>query len=106
MPVSLTPEWTVPDMRRDHWQWLESHLQEVNEAFEIDLSLDTPKARNIAEDSIDIYDTEDAFNDDFEGVYLRREYGFLIQQSEGYAACIAGKYVSFREINYTNHQRH
>ena len=60
-------------MRRDHWQWLESHLQEVNEAFEIDLSLDTPKARNIAEDSIDIYDTEDAFNDDFEGVYLRRE---------------------------------
>lgn len=106
MPVSLTPEWTVPDMRRDHWQWLESHLQEVNEAFEIDLSLDTPKARNIAEDSIDIYDTEDAFNDDFEGAYLCREYGFLIQQSEGYAAYIAGKYVSFREINYTYHQRH
>ena len=106
MPVSRTPEWTVPDMRRDHWQWLESHLQEVNEAFEIDLSLDTPKARNIAEDSIDIYDTEDAFNDDFEGVYLRRECAFEIQSWEGYAACIAGKYVSFREINYTYHQRH
>lgn len=93
-------------MRRDHWQWLESHLQEVNAAFEIDLSLDTPEARNIAEDSIDIYDTEDDFNDDFEGVYLRRECAFEIQSWEGYAACIAGKYVSFREINYTYHKRH
>lgn len=106
MPAFLMPDWMVIDMRRDHWQWLESHLQEVNEAFEIDLTLDTPENRNIAEDSIDIYDTEDDFNDDFEGVYLRREYGFAIQQSEGYAALIAGKYVSFREINYTYHQRH
>ena len=93
-------------MRWDHWQWLENHIQEVNAAFEIELSLDTPEARNIAEDSIDIYDTEDDFNDDFEGVYLRREYGFMIQQGEGYAALIAGKYVSCREINYTYHQRH
>lgn len=93
-------------MRRDHWQWLESHLQEVNEAFEIDLSLDTPEARDIAEHSIDIYDTEDAFNDDFEGVYLRRECAFEIQSWEGYAACIAGKYVSFREFNYTYYHRH
>lgn len=92
-------------MKREHWQWLEQHLQEVNETFEIDLSLDTPEEKDRAEASIDIYDTEDAFNDDFEGVYLRREYGFLIQQSEGYAACIAGKYVSFREINYTNFHR-
>lgn len=81
-------------------------MQEVNAAFEIDLSLDTPEARNIAEDSIDIYDTEDDFNDDFEGVYLRRECAFEIQSWEGYAACIAGKYVSFREINYTYHKRH
>lgn len=92
-------------MKREHWRWLEQHLQEVNEAFEIDLSLDTPKEKKRAEASIDIYDTEDAFNDAFEGVYLRREYGFLIQKSEGYAACIAGKYVSFREINYTNFHR-
>lgn len=92
-------------MKREHWQWLEQHLQEVNEAFEIDLSLDTPQEKDRAEATIDIYDTEDAFNDDFEDVYLRREYGFLIQQSEGYAACIAGKYVSFREINYTNFYR-
>lgn len=106
MPASPVPEWTVPDMRRDHWQWLESHLQEVNEAFEIDLSLDTPEARNIAEESIDIYDTEDAFNDDFEGVYLRWECAFEIQSWEGYAACIAGKYVSFREFSYTYYQRH
>ena len=93
-------------MEMEHWQWLEQHLQEVNEAFEIDLSLSTPEGKERAGISIGIYDTEDAFNDDFEGVYLRREYGFLIQQSEGYAACIAGKYVSFREINYTYHQRH
>lgn len=92
-------------MKREHWQWLEQHLQEVNEAFEIDLSLDTPKEKERAEASIDIYDSEDDFNDAFEGVYLRREYGFLIQKSEGYAACIAGKYVSFQEINYTNFQR-
>ena len=93
-------------MEMEHWQWLEQHLQEVNEAFEIDLSLSTPEGKERAGISIGIYDTEDAFNDDFEGVYLRREYGFLIQQSEGYAACIAGQYVSFREINYTYHQRH
>lgn len=92
-------------MKREHWKWLEQHLQEVNEAFEIDLSLDTPEEKKRAEASIDIYDTEDAFNDAFEGVYLRREYGFLIQRSEGYAACIAGKYVSFRELNYTCYRK-
>ena len=69
-------------MKREHWQWLEQHLQEVNEAFEIDLSLDTPRERKGAEASIDIYDSENDFNDAFEGAYLRREYGFLFQKSE------------------------
>lgn len=92
-------------MRKDHWQWLELHLQEINEAFEIDLALDTPEARHLADQCIDIYDSEDAFNDDFEGVYLRREYAFEIQSGEGYAAYIAGKYVSFRELNYSYYKR-
>lgn len=91
-------------MRRDHWRWLERHLPEVNAAFEIELSLDTPEARSHAEGCIDIYDSEDAFNDDFKGVYLRRECAFEIQSGEGYAAYIAGKYVSFQELNYTQHR--
>lgn len=93
-------------MRRDHWRWLESHLPEVNAAFEIELSLDTPEARKCAEESIDIYDSEDAFNDDFEGVYLRREYAFEILSDEGYAALIDGKYVSFNDLNYSYYERH
>ena len=93
-------------MKKEHWQWLEQHLQEVNGAFEIVLSLSTPKEKERSEASINIYDTEDAFNDDFEGVYLQREYAFIIQESEGYAARIAGKYVSFRDLNYTCFRRH
>ena len=92
-------------MEMEHWQWLEQHLQEVNEAFEIDLSLSTPEGKERAGISIGIYDTEDAFNDDFEGVYLQREYAFELQESEGYAAYIDGKYVSFRELNYTCYRR-
>ena len=90
----------VPDMRRDHWEWLERNLDAVNAAFDTDFTLDTEEARKRTEYCLDIYDSEDDFNDAFGGVYLRREYGFEIQNWEGYAACIDGKYVSYREINY------
>ena len=45
-------------MRWDHWQWLENHIQEVNAAFEIELSLDTPEARNNAEERNDKKETK------------------------------------------------
>ncbi|MFR8171886.1 MAG: hypothetical protein ACLU9Q_13835 [Marvinbryantia sp.] len=87
-------------MRRDHWRWLEKHLSDVNAVFEIDLLLDTPEERKHAEACIDIYDTKDAFNDAFEGLYQKGKCFFKIQNDEGYAAYIAGKYVRFLELNY------
>ena len=87
-------------MRREHWHWLARNLDAVNAAFETDFSLRTAKGREHAEQCLDIYDSEDAFNDDFEGVYLRRECAFEILSGEGYAAQIDGKYIYFAELNY------
>lgn len=87
-------------MRADHWEWLKRNVGAVNAAFGTDFSVGTEEARRRTEYCLDIFDTEEAFNDAFEGVYLRREYGFEIQSWEGYAACIDGKYVSYREMNY------
>lgn len=75
-------------------------MDAVNAAFETDFAVDTEDARRRVEYCLDIFDTEEAFNEAFEGVYLRKEYGFGIQSWEGYAACIGGKYVSFLEMNY------
>lgn len=87
-------------MRIDHWQWLARNLDAVNAAFETGFSLETKEGRECAEQCLDIYDSEEAFNDDFEGVYLRREYAFEILSGEGYAAQIDGKYIYFMELNY------
>lgn len=87
-------------MRIDHWQWLARNLDAVNAAFETGFSLETKEGREYAEQCLDIYDSKEAFNDDFEGVYLRREYAFEILSGEGYAAQIDGKYIYFMELNY------
>lgn len=87
-------------MNRKDWEWLARNLDSVNGAFDIDLSLDTQAARNHAEACIDIFDSEEAFNEDFHGVYLRNDCAFEKQSGEGYAANIDGKYISFLEINY------
>ena len=86
-------------MRIDHWQWLARNLDAINAAFETDFSLETTEGRKYAEKCLDIYDSEEAFNDDFEGVYLRRECAFEILRGEGYAAQIDGKYIYFMELN-------
>lgn len=91
-------------VRQNHWKWLEEHLREVNAAFEIELQIDTLEAREQAENCIEIYDTEEDFNNAFEGVYLRREYAFEILSDEGYAACLSGKYVYFSELHCTYYQ--
>ena len=49
---------------------------------------------------LDIYDSEEDFNDDFEGVYLRHESAFEILSGEGYAAQIDGNFIYFMELNY------
>ena len=87
-------------MRREHWQWLARNLDAVNAAFKTGFSLETKEGREYAEKCLDIYDSEEAFNDDFEGVYLRREYAFEILSGVGYAAQIDGKYIYFMELNY------
>lgn len=87
-------------MRREHWHWLARNLDAVNAVFETDFSLETAESREHTEQCLDIYDSEDAFNDDFEGVYLRRECAFEILSGEGYAAQIDGKYIYFAELNY------
>ena len=92
--------WAGDIMRREHWQWLARNLDAVNAAFETDFSLGTAESREHAEQCLDIYDSEDAFNDDFAGVYLRRECAFEILSGEGYAAQIDGKYIYFAELNY------
>ena len=87
-------------MKREDWEWLGRNIAAVNTTFDIDLSLGTQAARERAERCIDIFDSEEAFNEEFHGVYLRDDCAFEIQSSEGYAAYIDGKYISFLEINY------
>ena len=82
-------------MRIDHWQWLTRNLDAINAAFETDFSIRTLEDREHTEMCLDIYDSEEDFNDDFEGVYLRHESAFEILSGEGYAAQIDGKFISW-----------
>lgn len=87
-------------MKTGHIEWFKNNIEEVNELFGINLKSDTRQDMARCELCIDIYDTEQDFNNAFEGVYDNEEYAFELSCEEGYAGCINGKYIYFNEVNY------
>lgn len=82
-------------MKIAHKEWVKKNINDVNKSFGIDLTLETKEEYHYFDKCIDVYDSEEDFNSDFES-----EYNFKVQFEDGGAKEIDGKYVYLNEINY------
>lgn len=86
-------------MCEDYTSWVREHIDAINKTFDVCLSFVTKKEAYRTALCIDVYETEQEFNDAFD-LYDNKDYTFELQCEEGLATVIDGKYVFFNEINY------